>query len=172
MPRLAPAGGLEFRPAPLAVTDFCRGIIDEVRMIAKDQHEFYFEYEGPECEHMADEKLLRHILSNLLTNAVKYSPRGGRINTGMKCTGQELIFTIADQGIGIPPEDQPQLFQTFHRGNNVGNISGSGLGLAIVKKAVDLHSGQIHLVSEVGRGTTFTVTIPAIPARHDQDSGR
>lgn len=162
----AEAGALEFRPAPLAVSDFCRRVIDELRMTASDSHEFQFSYSGPECEHVVDEKLLRHILNNLLSNAVKYSPHGGLIRTEVTCTGQEIVLTIGDSGIGIPSEDQPELFQTFHRGKNVGNISGSGLGLAIVKKAVDLHSGAIQVASSIGNGTTFTVTIPATRPHH------
>ncbi len=107
-----------------------------------------------------DEKLLRHILTNLLTNAVKYSLQGGTVQFNLGCNYEAAVFSIQDQGIGISPEDQEKLFETFHRGKNVSNIPGTGLGLAIVKKSVDLHNGKIAVNSELGVGTTFTVTLP------------
>jgi signal transduction histidine kinase len=72
-----------------------------------------------------------------------------------------VVFTVTDHGIGIPPEDRPLLFQSFHRGRNVGGISGTGLGLAIVKKAVELHGGTIQVESNLGKGSRFRVFIPA-----------
>jgi signal transduction histidine kinase len=107
-----------------------------------------------------DERLLRHILSNLLSNAIKYSPQAGSVRFNLICQHGEAIFHIQDEGIGIPVADQVQLFDSFHRASNVGTISGTGLGLAIVKKSVDLHGGKITVQSEVGVGTTFTVTLP------------
>jgi signal transduction histidine kinase len=74
----------------------------------------------------------------------------------------EAKFRITDQGLGIPEEDQQRLFETFYRARNVGTIAGTGLGLAIVKKCVDLHGGHIAVESQVGIGTTFTVTLPLI----------
>jgi len=107
-----------------------------------------------------DEKLLRQILINLLSNAIKYSPVSSTIKLEVAFEGENLIFQIQDSGIGIPPETLQHLFESFHRGDNVGNIPGTGLGLAIVKKSIDLHDGQITVDSKVGTGTTFTVTIP------------
>ena len=109
---------------------------------------------------LMDEKLLRHILTNLLSNAVKYSPQGGNVYFNLSSHNGEAIFQIKDEGIGIPPADLKQLFQSFHRAKNVGKIPGTGLGLAIVKQCVDLHAGTIDVSSEVGVGTTFTVKIP------------
>jgi signal transduction histidine kinase len=107
-----------------------------------------------------DEKLLRQILANLLSNAIKYSPQGGSVYFDIACQQGAAIFRIQDEGIGIPTGDRSQLFHSFHRASNVGNISGTGLGLAIVKKSVDLHGGQIYVKSEVGVGTIFMVKIP------------
>ena len=70
------------------------------------------------------------------------------------------MFEVNDQGIGIPPDDQARLFETFHRARNVGNIAGTGLGLAIVKKSLDLHGGSVSVESKPGTGTLFRVTIP------------
>jgi signal transduction histidine kinase len=74
---------------------------------------------------------------------------------------ERLVFSVQDRGIGIPPGDLPRLFETFHRGTNVGNIQGTGIGLNIVKECVELHQGTIEVESESGRGTIFHVRLPA-----------
>jgi signal transduction histidine kinase len=107
-----------------------------------------------------DKKLLRQLLSNLLLNAIKYSPSGGTVQFRLAYQGDEAVFQIQDQGIGIPKEDQALVFEFFHRAKNVGAIDGTGLGLAIVKKCVDLHGGQVTVHSDVGVGTQFTVILP------------
>lgn len=107
-----------------------------------------------------DEKLLRQILENLLNNAIKYSPASSTVEFILSGFSNQVVFQICDRGIGIPMEDQKLLFETFHRASNVGTIAGTGLGLAIVKRCVDIHQGQIVMESEVGVGTTFTVTLP------------
>jgi signal transduction histidine kinase len=113
-----------------------------------------------------DEKLLRSILSNLLSNAIKYSPQGGNVRLTLKFQTDTVLIEVQDQGIGIPSEDQKQLFEPFHRGKNVRNISGTGLGLVVVKKCVDLHQGTIRIISEAEAevGTTCLVVLPiALP---------
>lgn len=107
-----------------------------------------------------DKKLLRQLLFNLLSNAIKYSPSGSMIEFKLVSRGDQAIFQIQDRGLGIPKEDQPRLFEFFHRAKNVGAIAGTGLGLAIVKQCVDIHGGSITVESEVGVGTRFTVTLP------------
>lgn len=83
-----------------------------------------------------DEKLLRQILTNLLSNAIKYSPTGSAVYFELAYQNNEAVFRIRDQGIGIPFEDQEKLFESFHRGRNVGNIPGTGLGLSIVRSCL------------------------------------
>ncbi|MEL7224592.1 MAG: ATP-binding protein, partial [Cyanobacteria bacterium J06576_12] len=107
-----------------------------------------------------DEKRLRSILSNLLSNAIKYSPEGGMISLRLEFRPQAVLLQVKDQGIGIPLEDQQQLFEPFQRGENVRNVPGTGLGLVVVKKCVDLHQGKIFVESTVGKGTTCSVTLP------------
>ncbi len=111
---------------------------------------------------MATEDGLDRILANLVGNAVKYTPPGGRVTVGLCQTGDEAIVTVADTGIGIPAEALPRLFEEFYRAPNAraANITGTGLGLAIVKRLVDLYRGTISVESTVGVGTTFTVTFP------------
>jgi signal transduction histidine kinase len=115
-----------------------------------------------------DEKLLRSILGNLLSNAIKYSPQGSTVQLRLTCQENQAVFQVQDQGIGIPNADKQRLFESFHRASNVGTVSGTGLGLTIVKNCVDLHGGAIDVESEVGRGTTFTVTLPMNPRESKQ----
>ena len=112
-----------------------------------------------------DERLLRHILNNLLSNAVKYSPPGSEVTLCLARRDEQAAIEIQDRGIGIPVEDQPRMFESFHRASNVENRPGTGLGLAIVKKAVELHGGEISLSSAVGSGTRFTVILPLRPIK-------
>ncbi len=142
---------------------FCRQLVDEVRLMADEKDvTLVFASFGQLGEALWDKSLLRHILSNLLSNAIKYSLSGGIVR--FELIGQEktVIFRIQDWGIGIPQEDQKRLFQPFQRADNVGRIPGTGLGLAIAKKCVEAHGGEIAVNSQVGIGTTFTVTLPLI----------
>jgi signal transduction histidine kinase len=156
----AEAGKVELKPAPLNLEKFCREIVAEMQLSAGNKHEIVFVNSGDCTSAVMDEKVLQHILSNLLSNAIKYSPAGGIVEFKLACQDREATFQIQDSGIGIPPKDREKLFESFHRAQNVGNIAGTGLGLSIVKRMVDLHGGKISVQSEVGVGTTFTVTIP------------
>ncbi|WP_414512446.1 ATP-binding protein [Nostoc sp. PCC 9305] len=159
----ADSGRLGFEVICLDLEAFCRQMVDEVRLIANDkQLTLVFASFGQLDDALWDESLLRHILGNLLSNAIKYSLPGGMVR--FELIGQEkaVIFRVQDWGIGIPQENQKRLFQPFRRADNVGNIPGTGLGLAIAKKCVDAHGGEIVVNSQVGVGTTFTVTLPLI----------
>jgi signal transduction histidine kinase len=103
---------------------------------------------------------LRYILSNLLSNALKYSPEGTVVSLILSIDTEQVVFQIIDQGIGILPEDQLNLFEPFYRGRNIKSVEGSGLGLAIVKNYVELLKGQISFNSEIDGGSTFTVILP------------
>lgn len=163
----AEQGKLEFNPIPLALTDFCQELAQEFQFSAGDNYTVNFVCQGSPPGHShgtvltyMDEKLLRHIFANLLSNAIKYSPKGGTVQFELAYRDDKAIFKVRDSGIGIPPEDLKQLFEAFHRANNVGSIPGTGLGLSIVKQCVDIHGGAIEVDSTVGQGTTFTVTLP------------
>ncbi|MBN1286540.1 MAG: PAS domain S-box protein [Anaerolineae bacterium] len=165
------AGRMGFAPKPTDVERFCRGVVEEAQMVAGAKHVLRFACQGRCADLAVDENLLQHILTNLLSNAVKYSPEGGTVWCDLSCTAERITLRVRDEGIGIPLKDQVHLFETFHRGENVGNISGTGLGLAIVKRAVETHGGIIDFESQAGKGTTFTVVLPvAQPGeRHDED---
>lgn len=151
---------LEFNPAPLDLTQFCRDLIEEFDLNIDQQHTIDFNVYGTWREALLDRKLMRHIFSNLLSNAIKYSPHGGAVHVALQYENGSAILRVQDEGIGIPPEAQTRLFDTFHRAKNVGNIPGTGLGLAIVKRAVDAHAGSVVAESMLGKGTTFTVCLP------------
>lgn len=155
------AGKLEFKPAPLNLDRFCQNLLEEIQQGLGANHTLVFSsnIESSVSAQM-DEKLLRHIFSNLLSNGVKYSPEGSPVQLTLTYKKGQVILQVEDQGIGIPPEDQERLFELFHRAKNVGTIPGSGLGLAIVKRSVEVHGGTIYAQSSLGCGTTFTVTLP------------
>jgi signal transduction histidine kinase len=111
---------------------------------------------------LADPDLLDRVLQNLIGNAVKYTPAGGRVTVAARADEAGLVLTVADTGPGLPPQIRPRLFQKFVRGP--GPLQGSGLGLAFCKLAVEAMGGRIWVESEAGRGAVFHFTIPAAPA--------
>ncbi len=158
----AEAGKLQFSPTPVDLVQLCRSLIGDLQVADSQEHSFVFTTSG-ECSSqrlLLDEKLVRYILSNLLTNAIKYSLTGSTVQFNLTCHPNQVVFQIQDQGIGIPPEHIPRLFESFYRASNVGAIQGTGLGLAIVKQCVDLHGGEITVDSVADEGTTFTVVLP------------
>ncbi|MDT7514892.1 ATP-binding protein [Rhodoferax mekongensis] len=162
------AGRLQFKPQPSQVSMFCKSLVDELRSaMAEPFSRIRLAMDlPPDSEtYLLDETLMRNIVGNLLSNAIKYSPHGGQVMLQVQPRPGELLLRVSDQGIGIPLADQPQLFESFHRASNVGNISGTGLGLSIVREAVQCHGGSISVESATGKGSTFTVvlTAPAAP---------
>ncbi|EDX73885.1 PAS fold family [Coleofasciculus chthonoplastes PCC 7420] len=154
------AGQMKFNPISLEVADLCHDLIEEFQSNLDPRYTLkVFIAESP-IKGLFDEAMLRKSLNHLLSNAVKYSPKGGTITFQLGCHSDKVTVQIQDEGIGIPSIDQSRLFESFYRGSNISTIGGTGLGLAIVKKYVDLHGGQIQIESEVGIGTTVTVTLP------------
>jgi PAS domain S-box-containing protein len=162
----AEAEQAQFNPSVLAIDVFCRELVEQVLAeqdsLGTKRSQVNLTIQGDCKQARFDEKLLRHIFENLLSNAAKYSPDGAVVDFQVVCTPQSFVFTVADRGIGVPPKDLPRLFESFHRASNVGNIAGTGLGLAIVKRSVELHAGSISVSSVLGEGTTFVVTLPRI----------
>ncbi|MBD1212106.1 MAG: PAS domain-containing protein [Dolichospermum circinale Clear-D4] len=156
---------IEFKPETLDIIDFCRRLVREIQGTS---YGHVIEFSLNSSESVLDDslfaefdpKIIRQILTNLLTNAIKYSPGSSTVNFSLNITDKQIVFIVQDYGIGISQTDQVNLFASFYRGSNVGNISGTGLGLAIVKKCVDQHQGKITLESEPKQGTTFKVSIP------------
>ena len=159
----AEVGKLEFNRAPLDLLEFCRDLVEQMQIGINSERTITL---NAACDKSLsthvnmDEKLLRIILSNLVSNAIKYSPSGSTVHFDIAWMDDSVLFQVSDSGIGIPPSEVQHLFELFHRSTNVGNIPGTGLGLAIVKRCVDIHGGEIDVKSKVGVGTTFTVTLP------------
>ncbi|HIK07480.1 MAG TPA: PAS domain S-box protein [Trichormus sp. M33_DOE_039] len=155
----AEAGKLEFVPQSFDLVAYCHNLATEMQAhLTNERINFISQEETIKC--CMDDKLLGHILGNLLSNAIKYSNANSNITFTLKSLQGKAIFEIQDEGIGIPTEEIPRLFESFHRARNVGNIPGTGLGLAIVKKCIDLHKGEIFVKSTLEFGTIFTVEIP------------
>ncbi len=153
------SGQQAFNPSVINIKQFCQDLVAEMQVIANFSHQITF-ITPPEIQACLDKNLLNQILTNLLSNAIKYSDREKDILFELSYDEEVVIFKIIDKGIGISLEDQQKLFESFYRAKNVGAIPGTGLGLAIVKQAVELHKGEISVVSELGVGTTFTVILP------------
>jgi signal transduction histidine kinase len=161
----ANAGTLEFRPTQFDLRKFCHSILSDLQLDQASQPAVELEFSGDRPEVFLDPELLGLILNNLLSNAIKYSPNRDRIRLKIQSPAEGVIplsavVQVQDQGIGIPAEDMPHLFKSFHRARNVDTISGTGLGLAIVYQCVALQGGQMQIESELGQGTTVTVQLP------------
>lgn len=156
----ADAGKLSFSPAALDLRTLCEKLTDESLSACVRKCPLHLTVEGDLSGASADEPLLRHIFSNLLSNATKYSPAGSPVEFLVRREKHEAVFTVRDHGIGIPEDDRARIFEAFQRASNVGEIPGSGLGLLITRRCAELHHGSISFTSEAGVGTTFTVRLP------------
>lgn len=129
---------------------------------------------------MTDRNVLRRILCSLIENAIKYTPCGGRITLGARASGNEVSFYVSDTGLGIPREDMAHIFEKFYRGKSSGvyhadvlsdqsAVAGVGLGLYLAKNLIGQLGGRIHVISEVGHGSTFTVDVPVWGKEDDSE---
>ena len=151
---------VEFNPVKINLDSLCRSVIDEFQSRPDVTHRLIYSCDEQLSEVTLDKKLMRQIINNLVSNAVKYSAADSLIAITLEFENDTLIFKVADQGIGIPEADLKHLFEPFHRAENVGTISGTGLGMVITKESVEMQNGTITVESQVGIGTTFTVSIP------------
>ncbi len=154
------AGRMEFKPAAIDLNAFCRRVVDEVHSAADRRCAIELSLADLPGETQADERLLGHIFTNLLGNAVKYSESGAKVHFAIEPDGDDAVCIIRDRGIGIAETDQQWLFHAFQRGGNVGDRPGTGLGLVIVKRCVELHGGKIKIKSKSGQGTEVIVRLP------------
>jgi signal transduction histidine kinase len=150
----------EFKPIAMDVVAFCNQLINEIQTTGAPQHRLELVTACESAIIEGDEKLLRHSLENLVSNAIKYSPQGGTVSVEVSCDTGWVNIRVRDEGIGIPEADHSTLFKPFHRGSNVGTIKGTGLGLVIAKQAAELHNGSIAVESAMNKGTIFTLRFP------------
>jgi len=152
-------GKIAASPAPFALNDFIVETIEDVGGLLKNGQEIDYIHNG-EAVINSDKKLLKNILLNLISNAIKFSPDNSHITLTTEVDDQVARIKVQDKGVGISAEDQQHLFSSFFRGGNAVNIQGTGLGLHIVKRYLDLLEGKINLISKLSEGTNITVTIP------------
>ena len=141
-----------------------RDAVDSMRPMARKKRiDLAVEPAAEDPETFCDSEAVLQILGNLLDNAIKYSPDGGRIDVGARPAGDFFELFVRDNGIGIPEEDLPRLFERFYRVDKARSreLGGTGLGLAIVKHLVAAHNGSLRVESGVNQGTTFFFTLPA-----------
>lgn len=138
-------------------------IIEEVLYSTKNTHTIIFSCHLTDGLVQTDEKLLRNIFINLLTNAIKFSPDQKRVDLSIQQINDRLIVDVKDYGIGIIEQEQEKLFEPFYRGSNAATITGTGLGLSIVKRATELLDGDLQLESRVGSGTHIKISLPITP---------
>jgi PAS domain S-box-containing protein len=160
-------GQLSIERLPIDLDTMARRLVEEVQP-SLDHHLLRFSG-APEPQIVeGDELRLEQVVQNLIQNAVKYSPEGGTIDLQVQRCGDAACVSVTDQGIGIPPEALPRLFQRFYRAPNVNpqHISGLGVGLYVVKEIVTLHGGTIGVASREGAGSTFTIRLPLAKRRY------
>lgn len=154
-------GKVEIERESFDLYDFAEDLIEEVNgMLKQDQH-IHFAYSGLR-DIVQDKRILRNIMLNLLSNAIKYSGEQQTVDLDIDADsgGRMVTIKVRDEGIGIPEEEQKNLFNKFYRAKNATNIQGTGLGLTIVKQYVELLNGRIGFSSEPNQGTTFTIEFP------------
>ncbi|MHC2992219.1 histidine kinase [Pontibacter sp. HJ8] len=147
-------------PTTFDMYTFAADTVDEMQGFLQEGQRIVYQHLGDETNVNLDKQLLKNILINLLSNGSKYSGEGKTIWFTTEVTMCSVRIVVKDEGIGIPEADQVHLFTPFFRAQNVTNIQGTGLGLNIVKKYVEIMDGTLAYQSELGKGTTFTITIP------------
>lgn len=144
---------------------FCVKLLEDYhRIYTPGKRAINFQATGDYHSVCTNTKLLDHILRNAVSNCFKFTAESSPIDFFVECDKSQMVFTFRDEGIGIPSEDIPHLFNIFYRASNVSHIAGVGLGLAIVKKSVDLLTGTVAVKSNLGTGTTLSITLPTTPS--------
>ena len=153
---------LRLRREMMVFADTVRESAGRLAPLAKKREQTLDVQIADSCEMFADPGKLGQVCYNIIENAIKYTPDGGKITVRLKKSGRDAVLEISDTGVGIPPEDQPHVFDRFYRVDKARSrdTGGTGLGLSIVQQIIRLHAGSIQVFSEVGKGTTFVVQLP------------
>lgn len=151
------------------LSEFVNEQVGEINDISDKKHQIIIEHENRDLELFQDKEMLRNVIINLISNAIKYSPPEKIINLKTYQIQTQVVLEIIDHGIGIPDEDQKHLFERFFRAQNVDAVQGTGLGLNIVKRYLDLMGGTIEFSSVLNQGTTFKITLP-MEKKNEKDS--
>lgn len=152
-------GKIENLPEEIDLNAFIFEIVGEMNGMATSGQSLVQQHSGRTAV-VLDKKLLKNVLFNLISNAIKFSPEGGKVEINSEATDTSVKISVKDNGIGISKEDQQHLFERFFRGRNATHIQGTGLGLSIVAKYAELMNGSLDFESEKNKGTKFTIIIP------------
>jgi len=143
------------------VEDFMFSIVEEMTPLLKPNQHLSVHQQGL-SKATSDKRLIKNILINLITNAIKFSDEGTTVQINVTVGKDVISFEVIDQGIGIPKDEFEHLFTSFYRARNAVNIQGTGLGLHIVKRYLELLQGDIQVETEVGKGSKFSIQIPHV----------
>lgn len=157
------SGNYETHFEEVYLSVFCNDVAENVQFSSNNSHKISTKYDGPNTLVKVDENLLGLILNNILSNAVRYSPKGSLITFDARLKDEKMRFVVSDSGIGAPQNEIHNLYDSFYRASNVGSIPGYGLGLSIAKKCADVYQGEIKIESEENKGLTATVVLPLNP---------
>ncbi|MEP2771502.1 MAG: PAS domain-containing sensor histidine kinase [Fulvivirga sp.] len=152
-------GKLDVDIRNIDLVDICQEVVEEISSIKKENQEIDLTIKGKALPIKADPKIIKNIVINLASNAIKYSEKSIEIGLDFKRT-HDICICVIDKGMGIPDEDQKHLFERFFRAKNATNIQGTGLGLNIVKKYIEMLGGDIKFKSKLNEGSEFHVTLP------------
>lgn len=156
------AGGLKIRPSYVDLVELAKSAVENLRQTT-EKHTFAMDFPPNFPEIQGDNDRLREVLTNLIGNAIKYSPEGGAIKVGGQVEDNHKVrLYVSDEGIGIPPGEQERIFERFHRVDNrlARQTPGTGLGLYLVKAVVEAHGGRVWVESTPGHGSVFWVELP------------
>jgi signal transduction histidine kinase len=154
------AGHLELRLSRRDLRDISRDVVETFRE-SSPNHELRLALPEQPLLVSCDPLRIEQVLTNLVSNAIKYSPRGGKVEVALEQPGSEAVLHVVDQGVGIPPDDQAHIFEPFRRsGASRELVAGAGLGLFVAQRIVEAHGGRIEVESRPGAGSTFRVRLP------------
>lgn len=153
-------GMIEFNPQEINFYQLCSLIVENGKRISESKQNINFNYNLKSKIIDADQTLLEHILHNLMSNAVKFTPEDGKISFEVDQIKDDIAIKISDTGIGIIEDELNSIFEPFFRGSNVKYIKGTGMGLSVVKRFIELHKGKISINSKPGKGTIVLLTLP------------
>lgn len=160
------SGKVVLEPTPTNIIDFFKSMLPEVEQNFTKRKQT-FEFDRPETlpRISIDPKLIWQAVSNLLTNASKYTPDGGRVTLKLTLESQNILIQVIDNGYGIPEFQKSRIFEKFFRADNISKMEGTGLGLYIVKEIIEVSGGKIWFESLEGKGTTFSFTLPLMGSK-------
>lgn len=154
------SGRFTFRPENLNLNEFASRIVEESQLTLNTTNRVLLSIQGDFTHVLLDQVLLRHILVNILSNAIKYSPNAKQVEFVIQKSKRFIEFSVQDFGVGIPENDLNNIFDPFFRATNSEDFSGTGLGMTIVKQCVDTHGGSIEVKSILGEGTLVKIWLP------------